>query len=49
MVLDTKKGLQRADKEKGQYVDSEKGNSQENRKKKKKLLLFFLQLQPKQS
>jgi hypothetical protein len=35
MVLDTKKGLLRADKEKGQYVDSEKGNSKENRKKKK--------------
>jgi hypothetical protein len=33
MVLDTKKGLLRADKEKGQYVDSEKGNSKENRKK----------------
>jgi hypothetical protein len=37
MVLDTKKGLLRADSEKGQYVDSEKGNSKENRKKKKKI------------
>jgi hypothetical protein len=37
MVLDTKKGLLRADKEKGQYVDSEKGNSKENRKK----IFFF--------
>jgi hypothetical protein len=34
MVLDTKKGLLKADKENGQYVDSEKGNSKENRKKK---------------
>jgi hypothetical protein len=33
MVLDTKKGLLKADKEKGQYVDSEKGKGKENRKK----------------
>jgi hypothetical protein len=33
MVLDTKKGLLKADKEKGQYVDSEKGNSKEKRKR----------------
>jgi hypothetical protein len=33
MVLDTKKGLLRADKEKGQYVDSEKRNSKEKEEK----------------
>jgi hypothetical protein len=33
MVLDNKKGLLKADKEKGQYVDSEKGNDKEKRKK----------------
>jgi hypothetical protein len=37
MVLDIKKGLLKADKEKRQYVDSEKkGNSKENRK-----MIFF--------
>jgi hypothetical protein len=39
MVLDTKKGLLKADKEKGQYVDSEKRNSKEEKRKKN---LFFL-------
>jgi hypothetical protein len=34
MVLDTKKGLLNADKEKWQYEDLENGNSKENRKKK---------------
>jgi hypothetical protein len=38
MVLDTKKGLLKADKEKGQYVNSEKENRKRNRKKE---LLFF--------
>jgi hypothetical protein len=33
MVLDTKKGLLKAGKEKGQYVDLEKGNDKEKRKK----------------
>jgi hypothetical protein len=33
MVLDTKKGLLKADKEKGQYMESEKGNAKEKRKK----------------
>jgi hypothetical protein len=32
MVLDTKKGLLKADKEKGQYVESEKGNDKGKRK-----------------
>jgi hypothetical protein len=34
MVLDTKKGSLKADKEKGQYVDSEKRNSKEKSEKK---------------
>jgi hypothetical protein len=40
MVQDTKKGLLKADKEKGQYVDSEKGKGKE--KRKKNFFCFFL-------
>jgi hypothetical protein len=40
MVLDTKKGLLKADKKKGQYVDSEKGNDKEKRKK----IFFYIML-----
>jgi hypothetical protein len=42
MVLDTKKGLLKADKEKGQYMNSEKGNSKEKRKKKFFFTFFLL-------
>jgi hypothetical protein len=45
LVLDTKKGLLKADKEKEQYVDSEKRNSKENRKKKF-CVFFYIALTP---
>jgi hypothetical protein len=38
MVLDTKKGLLKADKEKRQYVDAEKRNSKEEKEKEN---IFF--------
>jgi hypothetical protein len=42
MVLDTKKGLLKADKEKGQCVDSEKRNSKEKSEKEFFFLLFSI-------